>query len=424
MKNFLRGTFSSLRIRNFRLYFLGQIVSVSGSFMQTIAQAWLVLTLTHSGTALGVTAAFQYVPILALAPLGGIIADRFPKRRILYLTQAAQGILALILGILILTHVVRLWMIYILALCLGLANMIDNPTRNAFVFEMVSEKEIRNAVTLNASLFNLCRIAGPAAAGVIIAVAGVAPCFLFNAVSFGAVLIAMRMMRESELHRTPPAPREKGMVRKGLRYVLSKPELRDTLLILAIVGMLTFEFQVSLPLLAEFAFNTGSSGFATLNAIMGAGAVAAGFLTARRTELAYARLIPVSALFGIAILLAAFMPTFALAAFLMFFVGALSLRFTAIANGILQLKSAPHMRGRVLSLWTIAYLGSTAIGGPIVGWAGEYFGPRWGLAVGGIAAILAAAVGALAIRHFPVVPAPEAVLGEATVRAEKDVRLL
>ena len=399
---------------------------MSGSFMQSIAQSWLVLTLTHSGTALGITAALQYVPLLLLSPWGGILADRLQKRHVLYVTQIVQALLALILGLLVLTGVVQLWMVFILAFLLGCTSMVDNPTRQAFIFEMVSSKEIRNAVTLHATLNNFCRIAGPALAGILIATVGLAPCFLFNAFSFGALIVALWMMRTEELHRSPIAPYSSGwrLLREGMQYVFATPELRDAVLMVAIVGTLTYEFPVSLALIAEEHFHSGSSGYATLTTMMGIGAVIGGLLSAGQKELSSRLLITASLFFGIAVLLASVMPSFTLTAVLMLAVGLFSLRFTTLSNGMLQLKSAPQMRGRVMSLWTVTYLGSTAIGGPIVGWTGEFLGPRYGLALGGVAALLASILGARLLRGRKVsVAAVGYAMTAAEARAEDDMRI-
>lgn len=271
--NYLRRygyeTFSSLYVRNYRLYYIGQIISTSGTFMQTVAQAWLVLKLTNSGTALGITSALQYVPILILGPYGGVIADRISKRKILYFTQSISGILALILGVLVVTGLVTVWMVYILAFSLGMVNVFDNPTRQTFYIELVGPDNLRNAVTLYSTLVNLARIIGPAIAAALIAAFGLAPCFIINGISYAAVVIMLSMMRANELLVTPPVPRAKGQIREGFKYVISTPVLGSTLLVMAIIGTLTYEFQVSLPLIAEFTFHGNASSYALLTASMG-----------------------------------------------------------------------------------------------------------------------------------------------------------
>ena len=402
IKQFSRDTFSSLRIRNYRLYFLGQIISTSGTFMQSIAQDWLVLKLTNSGTALGFVTALQYVPILFLAPYGGLIADRIQKRKILYLTQSIAGLLALILGTLVATNVIRLWMVYVLAFCLGLTNSIDNPARQSFVVELVGEDELKNAVTLYSTLVNLSRIIGPGIAGVLITTVGLAPCFIINGISYAAVVIMLNKINADELRISPPAARSKSQVREGFRYVLSNPILRTTLLMIVLIGTLTFEFQVSLPLIARFTFNGDARVYASLSMALGIGAVIGGLMIAGQKEVSPDRLVKGALWFGLVILAAAFMPSLPLTVLTLVVVGVFSIAFTSLGNSVLQLESTPQMRGRVMSFWAIGFLGSTTFGGPIVGLIGEYAGPRWALAIGGLAAISAAALGWRALGHVPV----------------------
>jgi MFS family permease len=391
---FCRATFSSLYVRNYRLYYLGQIISTSGTFMQSVAQAWLVLDLTHSGTALGLVTALQYLPILCLAPYGGVLTDRVSKRRILFWTQSISGILALVLGGLVAWGLVRVWMVYILAAALGLVNVADNPTRQTFHMELVGPERVRNAVTLYSILVNLARIAGPALAGILIATTGLAPCVLINGRSFGAVVAMLAMMRPAELLRTPPVPAEKGQIREGFRYVAGTPAVRGALLLMAIVGTLTFEFQVSLALLAKSTFQGDARSYAYLTSAMGLGAALGGLGFASRKGSVPYQLVSASLLFGLAVLAAAAMPTLHLAALAMVAVGVFSINFSSLGNATLQLESSPEMRGRVMSLWSVAFLGSTTLGGPIVGWCAEVAGARWGLALGGIAAVAAAGLGA------------------------------
>ncbi|MCJ7621954.1 MAG: MFS transporter, partial [Anaerolineaceae bacterium] len=390
--------FSSLHIRNYRLYYFGQVISTSGTFMQSVAQTWLVLKLTNSGAALGLAAALQYLPILILGPYGGLIADRFPKRKILYFTQSLAGVLALILGVLVATNLVKVWMVYILAFCLGLNNVFDNPTRQTFYIELVGPDHLRNAVTLYSTLVNLARIIGPAIAGGLITAVGLAPCFLINAVSYIAVLIVLTMIRPDELIITPPAPRAKGQVKEGFRYVVSTPILGIPLLMMAILGTFTYEFQVSLPLIAQFTFNGDASSYAFLTASMGFGAAIGGIFFASRKGITASKLASATLFFGLAVLTAAFMPSLLLTGLVMVIVGLSSINFSTLGNSLLQLKSSPQMRGRVMSFWAMAFLGSTTIGGPIVGWFGEIAGARAALALGGVAALAAAVLGAITLR--------------------------
>ncbi len=393
-------TFSSLQIRNYRLYFIGQGISLSGTWMQVIGQAWLVLKLSGSGTALGFVVALQFLPVLLLAPWGGVIADRFYKRRLLYLTQTCSGVLALTLAMLTATNVVRLWMVYVLAALLGLVNALDNPTRQTFVHEMAGRDRLRNAVTLNAIEVNLTRVLGPAMAGAIIATLGLAPCFFINAGSYVAVLVCLFLMDGKELYVAEPVERQKGQLREGFRYVLRTPILRDVLLLMAIIGTLTYEFSVSLPLLAKYTFNGSAGSYAWLSGAMGAGAVAGGLVAASRSRTRLRGLIWSAFGCGITIVLTSISPSLALACAGMVLVGAFSIGFTALSNTILQRESKPNMRGRVMSLWTVAFLGSTTLGGPLVGWIGGHANPRWALGVGGCAALLAGFVGLLAMRGY------------------------
>jgi len=399
LRQFSQDTFSSLHVRNYRLYYIGQIISTTGTFMQSIAQAWLVLKLTNSGAALGLATALQYLPILFLGPYGGIMADRISKRKILYFTQSVSGVLALILGVLVATGLVRVWMVYILASCLGMVTVFDNPTRQTFYIELVGPDNLRNAVTLYSTLVNLARIIGPAIAGGLIAVFGLAPCFIINGLSYAAVVIMLGMMHADELLITPPMPRAKGQLQEGFKYVVSTPILGSTLLMMAIIGTLTFEFQVSLPLIAQFTFRGDASSYAFLTASMGLGAAMGGIFFASRKGITPYKLVSASLLFGLAVLAAAFMPSLLLSGLALVLVGICSINFSSLGNSTLQLQSSPQMRGRVMSFWSMAFLGSTTIGGPIVGWFAEAAGARWGLALGGLAALVAAAIGAVTLRN-------------------------
>ncbi len=402
LRQFSRETFSSLHIRNYRLYYIGQIISTSGTFMQSVAQAWLVLKLTNSGPALGLTTALQYFPILFLGPYGGVIADRFSKRKILYLTQSISGVLALILGVLVAANLVQVWMVYILAFCLGMVNVFDNPTRQTFVMELVGADHIRNAVTLYSTLVNLARIIGPAIAAALIAAFGLAPCFFINGFSFIAVVLMLGLMDPGELITSPPAPPARGQLQEGIRYVLSTPILATTLVMLAIIGTLTFEFQVSLPLLVQFTFKGDASSYAFLTSSMGFGAAIGGIFFASRKGITPPKLVSAALLFGLAVLAAAWMPSLLLTGLAMVVVGMCMINFTSLGNSILQITSSSQMRGRVMALWSVAFLGSTTIGGPVVGWFAEAAGPRWGLALGGLAALAAAAFGLFNLRKMQV----------------------
>ncbi|MAT06509.1 MAG: MFS transporter, partial [Acidimicrobiaceae bacterium] len=371
----LGRTFAALRVRNYRLYFASQIVSFSGNWMQSIALAWLVLQLTGSGAALGTVLAMQFLPTLLLAPYGGLIADRFEKRKLIIGTQSVAGVLALVLGIITLTGVVELWMVYVLAAGFGSVTALDNPSRQTFVMEMVGPAGVSNAVTLNSVVINAARAIGPAVGGVIIATWGVGECFIFNAISYLAVIVAMCFIRPGELFAASRSVRAPGQLREGFRYVRETPVLRTTLLMLAVIGMLTYEFPTTLPMMSDFAFQSGASGLALMTTVMGIGAVVGGLIVAASPPPSPRRLTTVAPAFGAAVLLAAAMPTIELFCLMMPLVGALSVATIATSNSTLQLNSEPHLRGRVMSLFSMALLGSTPIGGPLVGWIGDHAGP-------------------------------------------------
>ena len=399
-------TFSSLSIRNYRLWVVGQGISLSGTWMQTVAQGLLVLQLTGSGTALGLVTALQTIPVLLFGPWGGVVADRFPKRRILYVTQAVSAVLGLLLGTLVATGAVRIEMVYLLALCLGAVSAVDNPSRQAFVLEMVGKDEIVNAVSLNSTEINLAGVIGPAIAGVLIASVGLAACFLINGFSFLAVLAVLMAMRAEELRPTPLASRMPGQLRQGLQYVRASPVIRTILVMMAVIGTFTYEFSVSLPLFAEVTFRQGPATYAAMTAAMGVGAVVGGLYTASRGTGSPQRLISAALLFGGTVLLTAAAPSLPLALLALVAVGFCSIGFTSLGNATLQLTSSAEMRGRVMALWTVAFLGSTPIGGPLIGAIGEHVGPRWALALGGVAAVVAAGLGAGVFGGQPEDPVP------------------
>lgn len=382
-----------MRFRNYRLYFFSQIVSFSGTWMQGIAQAWLVLELTGSGTALGTVVAMQFLPTLLLAPYGGVIADRFEKRRLIMVTQTLAGLLALTLGVLTLTGVVELWMVYVIAAGFGAVTAIDNPSRQTFVMEMVGPADIANAVTLNSVVVNAARAIGPAIAGVIIATVGVGECFVANAVSYLAVIVALVFIRTSELHPTTRAVRAPGQLRQGFQYAWNTPMLRTTLAMLAVIGLFAYEFTTTLPLLSEFTFGAGSAGLATMTALMGVGAVVGGLVIASSGPPTIPRLVAVAASFGLLLIVVSLMPTIALVYLVMPFVGAASVGVISLSNATLQLNADPQLRGRVMAIFSMALMGSTPIGGPLMGWIGETFSARISLLIGGIAAVLAAVYG-------------------------------
>ena len=392
-----RQTFRSLRIRNFRLFFVAQLISVSGTWMQAVAQAWLVLHLTGSGVALGIVVGLQFLPMLLLGPFGGLVADRADKRNLLFATQSAGALLALALGTLVVTDSVVLWQVYLLAGLLGVVNLFDNPARQTFMIEMVGRDDLPNAVSLNASVMNASRVVGPAIGGVIITVFGLGICFFVNAASYVAVIVGLAMMRISELHPTEPVARARGQVREGFRYVWATPTLRNVLLAVSLIGIFAYNFTVTLALLAKVTFHGGAGAYAVLTSCMGAGAVIGGLVAAHRAR-PTPRLLQVLALiFGGLLAAVALAPTLLAADLLIVLMGAASIGFIATANATLQLTSDPAMRGRVMALYAMAFLGTTPIGAPLVGAIAQWTNPRVALLTGAMATVLSA--GLLMWRH-------------------------
>jgi MFS family permease len=386
---------SSLRWRNYRLFFFGQLVSVAGTWMQTVAQSFLVLDITHSGTQLGLATAARFLPIFVFGPLGGLFADRMDKRRVLYVTQTLSGLLAAAFAVLVATGSIRLWIIYLLAIALGFVNVFDNPARQSFISEMVPAQDLPNAVTLNSVSMNMARVFGAALGGVIAASLGLALCFACNAASFGAVLISLVAMRRSELFPARRVARQRRQVRQGLRYVRSTPELLIPLLMIAVIGTLAWEFQVTLPLMATKVFHGGAGAYGVMASVMGAGAVVGGLISAARPRPRASALCLAAIGWGVAILAAAAAPSLPLELAALVFVGYGSITFNSYAKTSLQLAAKPTMRGRVMALWALAWLGSTPVGGPIVGWVGQTAGARWSLVIGGLATL---ACGILALQ--------------------------
>ena len=412
----MRRTFRALSVRNFRLYFVGQVISVSGTWMQSIALALLVLSdrLHGNGFDVGVTTALQFLPMLLVGSFGGLVADRVDKRRLLFATQASAGALALVLGVMTATGTIRLWNVYLLAALLGVVNLFDNPARQTFVSEMVGFDLMPNAISLNSVLMNSARVIGPAIGGVLILTVGYASCFLVNAGSYVAVIVALAMMRPAELIRGKPVPRAKGQVREGLRYVRSTPDLLQPLLAVAVVGIFAFNFTTTLPLLAKISFDGGAGTYAAFSSAMGIGAVVGGLVVAHRSRPSSVLLALVGLAFGLAILVVSVAPTEVLTVVALTVMGAFSISFIATANATMQLRADPALRGRVMALYAIALLGSTPIGGPLVGAISDASSPRVALAVGGIATLAASSMLALARRRqgrAVEVPAPGPALG-------------
>lgn len=396
----LRRMFSSLRTRNYRLWFVGQTVSQCGTWMQSVAQYWLVLELTHSAFDLGITAALQFAPVLVFGTIGGLVADRFDKRKVLLVTQTAFTAQATVLWVLVANGSVRLWMVWALATAYGFVNVFDNPSRQSFVMEMAGPDDLTNAVALNSVIVNTSRIIGPAIAGVLIATIGLSWAFLANAVSFAAVIGALYAMRPSELHRRPPLGRAKGQIRAGLGYAWRAWELRVPLVMMAVIGTLAYNFSVILPLFAHDIFHRGAGTYSALTVAMGIGALAGGLTIAARQRPSHRLLVLVTLAFGALILGVAAAPDLPLCLLLLVAMGAASIMFIATANSLLQLNSSGAMRGRVMALWAIVFLGSTPIGAPLIGLLAGRYGARFALAIGGFATLAIAAWAGLELRRI------------------------
>jgi MFS family permease len=383
----LRRSFSSLAIPNYRRYFTGQIISVSGTWVQTVAETWLVLKLTHSGFAVGVAAALQFAPMLLAGAWGGAIADRVPKRRLLTITQLSMAVPALTLFTLTATGSIALWMLYLLIFARGMVLAVDNPARQSFLVELVGPDRVLNAVSLNSALINSARIIGPAIAGVLITTVGVAPCFAVNAVSFLAMIVALQRMDRRALNAAPVTARAPGQVRSAVRYVRATPELWIPLALTAVVGTFTFNFQILLPLLASFTFHGDAGVYATLTTAMGVGAIAGALASGSRARVRPAMLVGASLAFGGLVLALSGAPSTLVAAIALVPVGAASVAFSASVNSALQLAVAPAMRGRVMALYSVVFLGSTPIGAPLMGLLANSAGPRAAFALGGVVAV-------------------------------------
>ncbi|HXY95030.1 MAG TPA: MFS transporter [Acidimicrobiia bacterium] len=381
-------TFRSLRTRNYRLFFIGQGISLCGTWMQTIALGWLVLHLSdNSGVAIGAVIALQFVPTLLFGAWAGVVADRLDKRILLVVTAVVMACVATTLAVLTLAGVIQLWMVFALVLVQGFAQAFDNPTRLSFVSEMTGAEDLPNAVGLNSALFQVARIVGPAFAGVIIVLVGTGTCFALNAASFVAVIVALLLMDPALLHRSPPVARAKGQVREGLRYIRETPELRSILLITAVVGTLAINYPVVLPLIAKLTFHGNAETYSWMTVSMGLGALVGALVIAHRQN-PTGRLVFLAGVgFGAAIVIASLAPTLALFVFFVAFVGAGQITFLATCQSTVQLEAEPSKRGRVMAVYSITILGSTPIGGPLVGWISQEFGARYGLLIGGVATL-------------------------------------
>lgn len=386
------STFSSLRIRNYRLFATGAIVSNTGTWMSRITQDWLVLSLTGSSAAVGITTALQFLPMLLFGLYGGVIADRYPKRRMLFFTQGALGLCGLALAVLTLSGQVQVWHVYLIAFLLGMVTVVDNPTRQTFVSEMVGPDQVRNAVSLNSANFHSARLIGPAVAGVLISTVGSGWAFLINGLAFLAPITGLLLMRTSELHKVERVPRGKGQLREGLHYVASRPELIWPIVLIGFVGTFGFNFPIWLTAFADEVYHAGAGTYGFLNTLMAVGSVAGALLTARRGSVRLRILVGAALLFGVLEIAAALSPSYWLFALLMIPTGMAALTVNTTANASVQMATDPAMRGRVMSLFMMVFVGGTPLGAPIVGWITDTFGARIGFAFGGLISLLAAAV--------------------------------
>jgi MFS family permease len=387
------GRFASLKVRNYRLYFFGQLLSQPGTYIQTIGQSWLVLHLTNSGTDLGLVLAAQYLPVLFFGAMGGVFADRYDNRKIMLGTQSTAGALAILLGVLVLTGSVRIWMVMALATCFGFVMVADSPARQSFASEMVGPDQVANAVALSLILNNVARVIGPSIGAGLIAFAGIGYCFVANGISYFGVVIALAVMDQSKFFRRARAPRGKGEVRAGLRHVRSRPVLRDTLIMLAVTGMTASGVSIMMPLLAKRTFHGNATTFAFMTTSMGIGAVLGGVLVARSLKPSMRTMAVLRALFALCIVMSALVPVLALEYVAFAFMGLTSTMFTINANSALQLWSDPQMRGRVMSLWAVALLGTQPIAAPIFGYVAQHAGPRPSLLLVAAICIVTSTVG-------------------------------
>ncbi|PZT75782.1 MULTISPECIES: MFS transporter [unclassified Streptomyces] len=393
------GTFSSLKIRNYRLFATGAVISNTGTWMSRITQDWLVLSLTGSAAAVGITTALQFLPMLLFGLYGGVIADRVPKRQLLLVSQAALGACGVVLAALTLSGVVQVWHVYLIAFLLGMVTVVDNPARQAFVSEMVGPAQLRNAVSLNSANFQSARLIGPAVAGVLITTVGSGWAFMFNGLSFAAPIIGLLMMRPAELHKAVIVPRAKGQLREGLRYVSGRPELVWPIVLVGFVGTFGFNFPIWLTAFADEIFHGGAGMYSFFNILMAAGSLAGALLAARRRSSRLRMLVVAATAFGLLEIVAALAPAVWIFALLLVPIGMIGLTTNISANTSVQMASDPAMRGRVMSLYMMVFVGGTPVGAPIVGWISDAYGARTGMVFGGALSMLAALViGAILVR--------------------------
>ena len=390
--------FRSLAVRNFRLYASANLVSNTGTWMQRIGQDWLVLQLSHdSGVALGLVNALQFGPSLVLSMYGGVLGDRYPKRRVLQITQSLMGVLALLLGLLVASGQVQLWHVLVLAGALGAVAAIDAPVRQAFVSEMVGPELLANAVSLNSTIFNGARLIGPSVAGLIIGWAGgnTAPAFFVNAATFAFTIGALLVMRADQLHPSPRASRARGQLREGVQYVWRHPDLRLALVLAFVIGTFGFNYGVTIPLMARQEFGLGAEAYGLLSTCFAVGSLTGALLSTRRSHRPLQRFLVLSAIvFGAVTVVCGFMPTYASFAVLLVPTGASALVFSVANNSFVQLGADPQLRGRVMALYFMAFLGGTPFVTPLIGWVADTFGAPWALSSGGLVVLVTGLVAA------------------------------
>ncbi len=394
-------TFRALSNYNYRLYATGGVVSNVGTWMQRVAQDWLVLQLTHnSGTALGITTGLQFLPILLLSPYAGLIADRFPKRRLLQVTQVSLAVPSILLGVLALTGVAQPWHVYVLAFVFGIGAAFDAPARQSFVNEIVGPDNLTNAIGLNSASFNFARILGPGAAGFLIAafgggVAATGGVIILNGLSYGAVIYALQRMNPALLNTPEMARRGKGMVREGVRYVRERPDLMLILTIVFFAGTFGFNFQMTSALMATEIFHKGAGEYGILGTTMAVGSLTGALLAARRGRPRHRLVIGAAVAFGLAEIVAGMMPSYLAFMVITPVIGVFAITMANSANATVQISVSPLMRGRVMALYMMIFMGGTPLGAPIVGWVGQTFGARWTLIGGGGVTIAGTVLAAL-----------------------------
>ncbi|MCM3662573.1 MFS transporter [Georgenia satyanarayanai] len=401
----MRSTFDSLKFFNYRMWFAGALVANVGTWMQRVAQDWLVLTVLSddSGLAVGIVTGLQFLPMLLLSPFGGLLADRLPRRKLLIGTQTALGLLAAGLGVLVLGGHAQLWHVYVFALALGVVTALDNPVRQTFVAEMVPPASLPNAVGLNSASFNAARLIGPGISGLLIAVVGPGWIFIINAVSFAATILSLTLMRRDELHELPHTSRGRGQIREGLRYVQGRSDIVTIVVVVGVVGALGLNFQLTSAVMAREIFDKGAGEYGVLGSIMAIGSLGGALLAARRKQPRVRLVLGAAFAFGVASGLMAIMPTYELYALMTIPVGFASLTMMTAANATVQMSTDPVMRGRVMSLYMMVFLGTTPIGAPVVGWVAETFNARWAVGVGAISAMVVSAAAAVWVkRHWEV----------------------